>query len=192
MLKFRTTFSLFSFTLIKRLFSSSSLSAIMVVSIAYLRLLILLPAILIPAWDSSSLAIHMMYSAYKLNKQGVNTQPCHTPFPILNQSIVLCLDLTVASWPSYRFYRRQVRWSAIFNSLRIFYSLLWSRVKGFSVVNETEVDVFLEFSLAFAMIRWMLAIWSLVPLPLLNSEHLEVHGSHTVEASLWEFWALFC
>ena len=94
---FKAAFSLSSFTLTNVLFSSSSLSAIMVVSIAYLRLLILLPAILIPAWDSSSLAIHMMYSAYKLNKQGVNTQPCHTPFPILNQSIVLCLDLTVAS-----------------------------------------------------------------------------------------------
>ena len=42
-------FSLSSFTLIKRLFSSSSLSAIRVVSSAYLRLLIFLPAILIPS-----------------------------------------------------------------------------------------------------------------------------------------------
>ena len=39
-------------------------------SSAYLRLLIFLPAILIPAYSSSSLAFHMMYSAYKLNKQG--------------------------------------------------------------------------------------------------------------------------
>ena len=38
-----------SFTFIKRLFSSSSLSAIRVVSSAYLRLLIFLPSILIPA-----------------------------------------------------------------------------------------------------------------------------------------------
>ena len=38
-------------------------SAIRVVSPAYLRLLIFLPAILIPAWDSSSLAFLMMYSA---------------------------------------------------------------------------------------------------------------------------------
>ena len=36
--------------LIKKLFSSSSLSAIRVVSSAYLRLLIFLPAVLIPAW----------------------------------------------------------------------------------------------------------------------------------------------
>ena len=41
-------------------------------------------------------------------------------------------------------------------------------VKGFSVVNEAEVDVFLEFSLAFSMIQWMLASQSLVPLPFLN------------------------
>ena len=74
--------SLSSFTLIKRLFSSSSLSAIRVVSSEYLRLLLFLPAILIPACDSSSKAFHIMYSAYKLNKQGDNIQPWHTPFPI--------------------------------------------------------------------------------------------------------------
>ena len=42
---------------------------------AYLRLLIFLPAILIPACASSSPACLMMYSAYKLNKQGDNIQP---------------------------------------------------------------------------------------------------------------------
>ena len=56
-------------------FSSSSLSAIRVVSSAYLRFLIFLPAILIPACPLSSLAFHMMYSAYKLDKQGDNMQP---------------------------------------------------------------------------------------------------------------------
>ena len=44
-----------SFTFIKRLFSSSSLSAIRVVSSAYLRLLIYFLAILIPACASSNL-----------------------------------------------------------------------------------------------------------------------------------------
>ena len=39
--------------LIKRLFSTSLLSAIKVVSSSYLCMLILLPAILIPAWDLS-------------------------------------------------------------------------------------------------------------------------------------------
>ena len=90
--------SLSFFTLIKRLFSSSSLSAIRVIlSFALLRLLMLLPAILIPAHASYSLAFHMMFPACKLNKQGDDIQPCHTPLPILNQSVVPCLVLTVAS-----------------------------------------------------------------------------------------------
>ena len=108
----KPAFSLSSFTFIKRLFSSSSLSAISMVSSAYLSLLIFLPAVLIPACASSSLVFRMMYSAYKLNKQGDNIQPWCTPFPILNQFIVPCLVLTVA-WPAYRFLRRQVRWSGI-------------------------------------------------------------------------------
>ena len=41
-------------------------------------------------------------------------------------------------------------------------------VKGFSVVSEAEVDVFLWHSLAFSMIQWMLVIWPLVPLLFLN------------------------
>ena len=45
MLSFKPTFSLSSFTFIKRLFSSSLHSAIRVVSSAYLKLLIFLPAI---------------------------------------------------------------------------------------------------------------------------------------------------
>ena len=99
------------FTPIKRLFSSSTLSAIRVLSSAYLRLLICLLEILIPACASSSLAFHMMCSACKLNKQGDNIQPWHTPFPILNWSVVPCPVLTVASWSAYRFLQRQIRWS---------------------------------------------------------------------------------
>ena len=105
MLSFKPTFWLSSFTFIKRLFSSSSLSAIRVVPSAYLRLLILLPTSLIPACASSSPVFLMIYSAYKLNKQGDNIQPWHTPFPIWNQSVVPCPVLTVASWPAYRFYK---------------------------------------------------------------------------------------
>ena len=71
MLSFKPAFSLSSFSFLKRLFSFSSLSA-------YLRLLIFLPAILIPACVSSSSAFHTMYSAYKLNKQGDDIQPSCT------------------------------------------------------------------------------------------------------------------
>ena len=51
-----------------------------VVSSAYLKLLIFLVAILIPACDSFSPTLLMMYSAYKLNKQGDNIQPWRTLF----------------------------------------------------------------------------------------------------------------
>ena len=127
MLSFKPAFLLSAFTFIKRLFSSFSLSASRVMSSAYLRLLIFLPAILIPACVSSSPAwagsFGMMYPAYKLNKQGDNTQTWYTPFPILNQLFVPCLVLTAGSWPAYRFLRRQVRWSGIPISSRIFHSL---------------------------------------------------------------------
>ena len=115
-IEFKPGFPLSSFTLIKRLFNSSSVSAIRVVSSAYLRLLILLPAILIsacdsPAWHFSWSTLHVQQgslacytswgwkesdtteqlnnynSAYKLNKQGDNIQPCPTPFPVLNQPL---------------------------------------------------------------------------------------------------------
>ena len=92
-----------------------------------------------PAWHFTWCTLH------NLNKQGDNIQPLCTPFPILNQSVVTCSVLTVASYLAYRFLRRQVRWSGISISLRIFYSFLWSIVKGFNLVNGAEIDVFLEF-----------------------------------------------
>ena len=126
MLSFQSTLSLSSFTFIKRHFSSSSLSAIKVVLSAYLRLLIFLLAILIPACASCSPVFLMMYSAYKLKEQGDKIQPWRTPFHIWNQFVVPCSVPTVASWPAYRFLRRQVRWSGIPISWKIFHSLLWS------------------------------------------------------------------
>ena len=75
MLSFKPNLLLSSFIFIKRLFCFPSLSAIRVVLSAYLRLLIFLPAVLTPACASSCPAFWMMYSAYKLNKQGNNTQP---------------------------------------------------------------------------------------------------------------------
>ena len=103
-------------------------------------------AILIPACASSSPEFLMMYSAYKLNKQLDNIEPRYTPFLIWIQSKVSCQVLTIPSWPTYRFLKRQVRWSGIPISLRIFHSVLWSTQS-----NEAEVDGFLEFC-CFSMI----------------------------------------
>ena len=77
-------------------------------------------------WSGLPLPSPIMYSAYKLNKQGDNIQPWCTPFPIQNQSAVPCPVLTVASWPAYRFLRRQVRWSGIPPLEEFSWRLLWS------------------------------------------------------------------
>ena len=79
-------------------------------------------------------------------------------------------------------------------------------VKAFDTVNKAEIDVFWN-SLAFSMIQWMLAIWSLAPLPKfsLNIWKFTVHillkaGLETFEhyfASMWDecncvvVWAFF-
>ena len=65
MLSFKPVSSLSSLTFIKRLFISSLLSSLKVVSSAYLKLFLFLLVILIPAWVSSSLAFHMICSPYK-------------------------------------------------------------------------------------------------------------------------------
>ena len=70
-----------------------------------------------------------------------------TPFPIWSQSVVSCPVLTVASWPAYRFLRRQVWYSQLFKNFPQF--VVIHTVKGFSVVNEADVDVFLAFSCFF-------------------------------------------
>ena len=73
MLSFKPTFSLSSLTFIKRLFSSS-LSAIRVVSSAYMRVLIFLPAVLIPACASST-PFHIMYSAAAAAAKSLQSCP---------------------------------------------------------------------------------------------------------------------
>ena len=170
MLSFKPNFSLSSFTFIKRLFSSSLLSAIRVVSSAYLRLLIFLLAILIPACASSSPVFLVIYSAYMLNKQGDSIQPWCTPFPIWSQSVVPCSFLTVASWPAYRLLKRQISQSGIPISFRIFHSLLWSTQSKALTLSVKQKYMFFWNSLAFSMIQQMLAIWSLVPLPFLKPD----------------------
>ena len=117
--------------------------------VQYLRLLIFLPAILIPAYASSSPAFRMMHTTCKLNMQGDTIQPWCTPFPIWNQSLVPCLVLTVASWLAYTFLRRQVRWSGIPISFRIFYSLLWSTQSILHSQWSRSRCFFLEFSCFF-------------------------------------------
>ena len=66
-------------------------------SSSYLRLLMFLLPVLIPAYNSSSPAFLMKCSVYRLNKQSDSRQPCGTPFSILNQLIFPYSVLTIAS-----------------------------------------------------------------------------------------------
>ena len=85
--------------------------------------------------------------------------------------------------------QEQVKWSGIPISLRTFQFVVIHTVKDFSVVSETEVRCFPGVLLLFLVIQWMLAIWSLVPLPFVNPAWTS--GS-SVEAWIGEFWALLC
>ena len=59
-------------------------------------------------------------------------------------------------------------------------------VKGFGIVNEAEVDVFLEFS-RFSMIQQTLSIWSLVPLPFLYPVWTSEYSWFVLKPSLMDF-----
>ena len=119
-------------------------------SSAYLRLLIFLPAILIPDCASSSPAFLMMSSAYKLNKQGDNIQPWCYSFSYLepvccsmsssNCCFLTCIQVSQEAG--------QVVWySHLFQNFPQF--IVIHTVKGFCIVNKAEIDVFLELSCFF-------------------------------------------
>ena len=74
-------------------------------------------------------------------------QPWNTPLLLLNQSIVPCPVLTIASWPAYRFCRRQVRWSAIPIASKNFPVCCDPHSQRIGVVN--EADVILKFPFFF-------------------------------------------
>ena len=73
----------------------------------------------------------------------------------------------VASWPAYRFLKRQIRCSGMPISFWIFPSLLWS------THSKALVEIcFSGISPVFSVIQQMLATWSLVPLPFLNPAYI--------------------
>ena len=87
----------------------------------------------------------MMYSAYKLNKQGDNIQLWRTPLePVCpsmsssNYCFLTCIQVS-----------QEVRWSGIPISFRIFQFVVIHTVKGFGLANKTEINVFLELSCFF-------------------------------------------
>ena len=77
-----------------------------------------------------------------LSKKCDITQPYHTPFPVLNESVVSYPVLTTASQPASRFLRRQVRWLDNLISENFPQFVVSHTVRSFNVVN--GADVFLE------------------------------------------------
>ena len=144
-LGFNSAFSL-SFSLLSRgSLVPLSLSAVRVVSSAYLRLLIFLLAILIPVCDSSSSAFHMTYSTYKLNKQRDDIQPWGTLFePVCCSMSDSNHCFSTCTWVSQE--TGQVVWySHLLKNFTQFVVIHTS--KGFSIAD--EADVFLELSCFF-------------------------------------------
>ena len=183
MLSFKPTFSLSSFTFIKRLFNSSLLSAIRVVSSAYLRLLIFSPAVLILACTSSSPTFYMMYSAYKLNKQWQYTALIYS-FPNLEpvHCSVSCSSCCFFTCTQVSQEAGKVFWySHLFKNFPQI--VLIHTVKSFGIVNDTEVDVFLEF---FCFFYDPKGVGSLIcgssPFSKSSLNPLQVFGSWTFEA----------
>ena len=112
------------------------------VSFAHLRLLIFLPEILISTCESSSLALCMMYSVYKLKKQNDNVQPWCTPFPILNHSVVPCQSCNCCFWTYIQVSQeagKVVWYSHFFKN----FPVCCDSHKSFTIVNE-----------AFGCIKW--------------------------------------
>ena len=112
-------------------------------SSAYLRLLIFLLSILIPACGSSSLAFHMMHSAYELNERMYSfpdLEPVCCSMSSFNYWFLTCIQISQEA--------DQVVW----------YSHLWKNfpqfvvihtVKGFGIDNKAELVIFLELSYFF-------------------------------------------
>ena len=92
----------------------------------------------------------MKCSMYRLNKQGDSRQTCCTPFSILNQSVVSYRVLTVPSWTHIQVSEetgKVVWYSYLFKN---FPQLIMICIaKGFSIVKETELDVFLPLPCFF-------------------------------------------
>ena len=100
-----------------------------------------------------------MYSVYKLNKRGDNIQSWCNPFPIWNQFIVPCPVLTIACWSACRFFRKQIRWSGILISLRIFHSLFWSTQPRLLCIQWNTSRCFSRILLLFLLSN---SIWHLI------------------------------
>ena len=159
MLSFKPAFSLFSFTLFKRPFSFSLLSAITVVSfICISEVVDVSPGnldsslwLIQPSVSHDVLCIEIKETRWQytaLTYFFPSFEPVHCSTPGSTYCFLTCIQVS----------QEAGKMSGVPISLRIFQFVVIHTIKGFSIVNETEVDVFLEFS--FSMIQWILAIYT--------------------------------
>ena len=148
-LSFKPSFSLSTFAIIKRLFSSSLLSAIKMVSSAYLRLLIFLQAVWFqlevhPAWH---------FAWYTLHINKISRVTIYTLDILLSQ---FWISLLVPVWfclllpdlpTGFAGGREGGLVFPYLHEFSLFFMI--HAVKGFYLVNEAEVDIYLEFSCFF-------------------------------------------
>ena len=182
MLSFKPTFSLSSFTFIKRLFSIINYNTLLIINYIYNNYITINLIIWILEWVAISFfrgsswlrdqtlisfisgrfftiwaireALYLYISTYKLKSQSDNIQPWHTPFPIWNQSFVPCLVLTVVSCPLISQETGKVVWySHLFKNFPV---CCEPHIKVFSIVNEIEVDFFFLILLLFL---WSSGCW---------------------------------
>ena len=125
------------------------------------------------------------------------------------RSIVPCLVLIVASWPSCRFLRRQIRCSGILIFKNFPQFVVIYTVKCLSVVNKLEVDVFLDLSCFFydptyvgnlisgssafsesSLNIWKFSVHILLKLSLENFEHYFANVWN--ESNFAVVWTFFC
>ena len=136
-------------------------------SSAYLRLLILsqqsrFQLLLHPAHDFA----WCMYCAYKLNKQGDNIQysfpslePVHCCISVSNSCFLTCIHASQET-------SEMVWYSHLFKNLPQF--VVMHTVKDFCISQWSRSSCFSGILLPFFMIHRILAIWSLIPLLILN------------------------
>ena len=121
-----------------------------------------------------------------LSKQGEysfpNLEPVCCSMSVSNCCFLTCIQVSQET-------SKVIWYSHLFKNFPQFVVILHT-VKGFHIVDEAEIDVFLEF-LCFLYDQWMLAIWFLVPpLPFLNpantsrSSWFTYCWSHNL-ASMW-------
>ena len=107
-----------------------------------------------------------------------NLEPVHSSMLCSNCCFLTCIQVSQEAG-------KMVLYSYLFKNFPQF--VVIHRIKGFSIVNETEIDVFLELSWFF-MIQQMLAIWFPAPLPFLNPAWTSGSSRFTYCQSLtWRF-----